>query len=149
MAGKPDNAGGPLPGLLYTRESVYAGGLAMFEWDARRSGRPGDKYMARLMETGQCRRPSSIWLGSPTMREAHWMDLHTHGCRSMPKSFWSVNGKPDRAGGPIIITRYDSWKPVHAGGHIVYNREARQCRRPIGWIYIQMEAGPCRRPLGV
>ena len=52
-----------------------------------------------------------------------------------------VNGKPDRAGGPV-----KKWKPVHAGGHIVYNREARQCGRPTGWIYIHMETGLCRRP---
>ena len=53
------------------------------------------------------------------------MDLHTNGSRSMPEAFWGVNGKPDAAGGPVINARHDSWKPVHAGGHIVYIRESR------------------------
>ena len=43
----------------------------------------------------------------------------------MPESFWGVNGKPDAAGGPMRMTWYNSWKPVHAGGHIVYIRETR------------------------
>ena len=59
------------------------------------------------------------------MQEAHWMDLYTNGSLSMPEAFWGVNGKPDAAGGPMRMTWYNSWKPVHAGGHIVYIRETR------------------------
>ena len=57
-----------------------------------------------------------------------------------------VYGKPDKAGGPVINTLWDTWKPVHAGGHIVYNWEARQRGRPTRRIYIHVEAGLCRRP---
>ena len=71
-------------------------------WEARQSGRPGDKYTVRCLEAGPCRRPYSIHLGSPTMREAHYQDLYLHGRRSVPEALLCVNGKPDRAGGPVI-----------------------------------------------
>ena len=102
---KPDNAGGPLPGSIYTWKPVCAGGLIVCIWEARQSGRPGDKYTVRCLEAGPCRRPYSIHLGSPTMREAHYQDLYLHGSRSMPEALLYVNGKPDRAGGPVINTR--------------------------------------------
>ena len=73
-------------------------------WEARQSGRPGDKYTVRHMEGGPCRRPYSIHLGSPTMREAHYQDLYTHGRRSVPEALLCVYGKPDRAGGPVTNT---------------------------------------------
>ena len=46
----------------------------------------------------------------------------------------------------MIRTKEATWKPVRAGGHIVYNWEARICGRPTGWIYIHMETDLCRRP---
>ena len=47
---KPDNAGGPLSGSTYTWKPVCAGGLIVCIWEARQSGRPGDKYKVRYME---------------------------------------------------------------------------------------------------
>ena len=122
MGGKPDYAGGPLDGSTHTWMLVYAEILLECKWEARHSGRPDIIYTLRFMEAGPRRRPHSIQPGSPTMQEAHWMDLHTNGSRSMPEAFWGVNGKPDAAGGPVINTLHDSWKPVHAGGHIVHIR---------------------------
>ena len=58
--------------------------------------------------------------GSPTKREAR-RDIH---CK--------IHGRP-----------------VHAGGHIVYNWEARQCGRPTTRIYIDMKGGLGGRPYGV
>ena len=100
--GKPDNAGGPLERFTYTWKPVYVGGLIVSIREARQSGRPGDKYTVRYMEDGPCRRPHCIQLGSPTMREAHYQDLHTHGSRSMPEAIWCTSGKPGKAGGPVI-----------------------------------------------
>ena len=102
--GKPDDAGGPPLGSIYTWKPVYAGGLTVCIWEARQSGRPGDKYTVRYMEAGPCRRPYSIHLGSPTMREAHYQDLYTHGSRCVPEALLCVYGKPDKAGGPVINT---------------------------------------------
>ena len=47
---EPDNAGGPLDGCTYTWKPVHAGGLSVCIWEARQSGRPGDKYNVRYME---------------------------------------------------------------------------------------------------
>ena len=69
--GKPDDAGGPPQGSTYTWKPVYAGCHSVCIWEARQSGRPGDKYTVRYMEAGPCRRPYCVQLGSPTMREAH------------------------------------------------------------------------------
>ena len=69
--GKPGNAGGPLEGSTYTRKPVYAGGLSVTIREARRSGRPGDKYTVKCMEAGPGRKPYCIQLGSPALREAH------------------------------------------------------------------------------
>ena len=49
----------------------------------------------------------------------------------------------------MIITCYDTWKPVYAGGHSVNYWEARQCGRPMSSIYVHVEAGLSRRPCGV
>ena len=68
--GKPDGAGGPLPGSAKTWKPDYAGGRMVCTWEARQSGRPGDKNTIRHTEAGLCRRPYCIQLGSPTMREA-------------------------------------------------------------------------------
>ena len=92
--------------------------------EARQSGRPGDKYRERYMEAGPCRRTHCIHLGSPETREAHYQDLHRHQRRSRPEASLCVYGKPDRAGGPVINRLQNSWKPVHAGGHIVCKWEA-------------------------
>ena len=67
--------------------------------EARLSGRPGDKNMLGHTEAGLCRRPCCKQLGSPTMREAHYQDLHTRGSRFMPEALRCVHGKPNRAGG--------------------------------------------------
>ena len=74
------------------------------------------------------------------------MDIHTNGNRSMPEALLCVYGKPDRAGGQVINTGKDTWRPVHAGGHIVYNWEARQRGRPTTRIYIDIKGGLGRRP---
>ena len=71
ITGRPGNARGPLEGSTYTRKPVYAGGLSVTRREARRSGRPGDKYTVKSMEAGPGRRPYCIQLGSRTMREAH------------------------------------------------------------------------------
>ena len=47
---------------------------------------------------------------------------------------------------PARCSAPQSTSPVHAGGPIVNNWEARQCGRPTTSIYIHMEAGLCRRP---
>ena len=67
------------------------------------------------MEAGLCRRPYCSHLGSPTLREAHRMDLHTYGSRSMPEASLSEQGKPDNAGGPVINTLSYTWNLVYAG----------------------------------
>ena len=70
--------------------------------EARQRGRPGDKCTVIYMEAGLCRRPHCRHLGSPTLREAHCMDLHIYGSRSKPEASLCVQGKPDNAGGPVI-----------------------------------------------
>ena len=96
--GKPDAAGGPLQGCTYTGKPVYVGSLVVCIREARQSGRPGDKCNIVYMEAGLCRRPYCKHLGSPTLREAHYKDLHTHGSWSMPEALLCVKGKPDKAG---------------------------------------------------
>ena len=64
----------------------------------------------------------------------------------MPEALLCVQGKPDKAGGPVIDTMQDTWRLAQAGGHIVCNWEARQCGRPTRRIHIHTEAGLCRRP---
>ena len=81
----------------------FAGGLIVCVREAQQGGRPCDQYTVRYMEAGPCRRPCCIHLGSPTLREAHCKDPHTHGSRSMPEALLCVEGKPDTAGGPTII----------------------------------------------
>ena len=46
----------------------------------------------------------------------------------------------------MIKIQEDPRKPVHAGGHIVYTREARHRGRPNVKIYMNMEGGLGRRP---
>ena len=84
--GKPDIAGGPLQESAYTWKPVSAGGLIVCIREAREIGRPGGEYTVRYMEAGLCRRPYCIHLGSPTLRGAHYKDLHFHGSRSMPEA---------------------------------------------------------------
>ena len=96
--GKPGKAGGPLQGCTYTRKPVYAGGLVVCIREARQGGRPGDKCNIVYMEAGLCRRPYCKHLGSPTLRDAHYKDLHTYGSWSMPEALLCVKGKPDKAG---------------------------------------------------
>ena len=103
--------------MVYTRE-------------ARQSGRPDDKDTATLMEAGQCRRPYGRRPGSLAMQEAHVKNLDAYGSRSTPEASWRAQGKPDKAGGPVISATYKTWKPVHAGDHIIAIREARQNGRP-------------------
>ena len=69
--GKPGNAGGLLERFTYTWKPVYAGGLSVTRREARRSGKPGDKYTVKYMEAGPGRRPYCVQPGSPTLREAH------------------------------------------------------------------------------
>ena len=59
----------------------------------------------------------------------------------MPEALFCEQGKSDKAAGPMINILQDTWKPVYAGSHLVYNQEARQRRRPVTWIYICMEVG--------
>ena len=65
-------------------------------------------------------------LGSPTLREAQYRDLHSHGSRSMPEVSLCVQGKPDKAGGPVMRTRRYSSKPVYAGSPVVCLRKTQQ-----------------------
>ena len=146
IIGKPDHAGCPLQGSTYMWKPVYAGGLIVCVREARRSERPGVKYTVSYMEACPCWRPHWIQLGNQTMRGATCNDLHTYGSRSMPGAISCVQGKPDRAGGPVINTLYDTWKLVHVGGHIVCNWEARHYGWPTRRIYINVDAGQCRRP---
>ena len=69
-------------------------------WEARQSGRPVDNYTIIYLDAGLCRRPYCIQLGSPTLREAHYQDLHMHGSRSMPEALLCVKGKPEKSGRP-------------------------------------------------
>ena len=70
LTGDPDSAGGALHGYKYTWEPVSAGSLTMYDTEARHSGRPVLKYLAKYTEAGLCRRPYSRGLGRPSMREA-------------------------------------------------------------------------------
>ena len=78
--------------------------LLYVEGKPDKAGGPCGTYTVRYMEASPCRRPYCIQLGSPTMREAHYKDLHTHGSRSMPEALLWVEGKPDEAGDPVIDT---------------------------------------------
>ena len=46
----------------------------------------------------------------------------------------------------MINTLEDTGKPVHAGGHIVYDWEARQYGRPTTGLDRDVEASLCPRP---
>ena len=70
--GKPDDAGGPPLGSIYTWKPVYAGGHIVCTREARQSGRPGDKIHSKI-----------------------------HGRRCMPEAMWYTTGRPDNAGGPL------------------------------------------------
>ena len=140
--GKPDNAGGPPEGRTETRKPIHAEGLTLCFWEVRPRGRPNDNCNVRYMEADLCRRPYRIHLGSPTMREAHWKDLQRQGSRSMPKALYYVYGKPDHAGGPMIIVIWGTWKPIYAEDHIVYTWEARRWGRPTRRMYRDKEADP-------
>ena len=75
----------------------------VYNWDARQCGRPTRKIYIHV-EAGLCRRPYSGHLGSPAQREDHFKDLHLHGSRPMPEASLCVQGKPDKAGGPVMNT---------------------------------------------
>ena len=63
-------------------------------WEARQSGRPSDKSTLKYTEARLSGRPYCIHLGSPTMREAHDQDLHTHGRRPRPEALLCLMGSP-------------------------------------------------------
>ena len=71
-SGKPDRAGGPLLGSADTCLAAMTGGLVIFKWEARQSGRPGAKIHGKV-----------------------------HGGRTMPEAVESRVGKPVYAGGPL------------------------------------------------
>ena len=98
--------------------------------EARQGGRPGHEYTVTYMEAGLCRRPYSRHQGSPALREAYCKDQHVHGSRSMPEASVCVQGKPDKARGLFMNMRQHTWKPFHAGGHIVDVWDARRSGRP-------------------
>ena len=50
-------------------------------------------------------------------------------------------GEARQSGRPGDTYIEDTWKPVHAGGHIAYNLEARQCGRPTTRMYTGRQAG--------
>ena len=54
--------------------------------------------------------------GSPTLREAHYKDLHIHGSRSAPEASLCVQGKPE--------------KGRHGDKYTVMYMETGLCRRP-------------------
>ena len=88
--GKPDTVGGPLQGSTCARKPVYVEGLIIGLRGVRQSGRPYAQYTVIHMDAGLCRRPYCIQLGSPTLREARYQDLHIHGSRSMPEALLRV-----------------------------------------------------------
>ena len=63
------------------------------------AGRPGLAATVRHMEAGLCWSRFYIKAGSPTMREAHYYDLHRHGSWIMPVAVCCVHGKPERGRG--------------------------------------------------
>ena len=105
ITGKPGNAGSPVPPFSNTWKPVYAAGLMVCTWEATQSGRPRDKSTLRYPEARLCGRPVCIHLGSPTMWEARYQDLRSHGRQSRPEAVPCVYGKPDRAGGPATKAR--------------------------------------------
>ena len=88
--GKPDTAGRSIQECTYTLKSVHAGGLILYIRKPRRSGRLGVERTEIYMETVLSQRPYGIPLGSPTLREALYKDLHMHGSRSMPEALLCV-----------------------------------------------------------
>ena len=80
--------------------------------EARQSGRPGDKYSVTYMEAGPRRRPHCIQLGSPTMREDHYKDVHrqagrragTHAGRQEP-GMWECRQARRQAGNNMHETK--------------------------------------------
>ena len=66
------------------------------------AGGPVVKYKLRYIEGDLSRRPYCVQQGSPTVWEAQYQNLHTHGSQSMPEALWCVYEKPYRAGVPAI-----------------------------------------------
>ena len=84
-----------------TRRPVLAGGQVVYNWEARRCGRPIRRINID-MEGGQGRRPHCVYKGSPTEREARCLKhIRMHGGRSMPEAVLYTTGKPGNAGGPL------------------------------------------------
>ena len=50
-----------------------------------------------------------------------------------------VQGKPDRAGGPMADTPEDTRKPVDAGGHIVHDSKAQRSGGPAGASAVDLD----------
>ena len=53
------------------------------------------------------------------------MDLHIHGNRAYARVLLGCKWEARRSGRPDEKSWENSWKPVHAGGHIVHIRETR------------------------
>ena len=100
--GRPDNAGGPRQDQRRHGRRYRPKALSCVYGKPDTAGGPAIKYTLRYTEAGLCRSPYSSYMGSPTPREAHDLDLRRHGSRSRPEALWFVYGKPDRAGGPGI-----------------------------------------------
>ena len=73
------------------------------------------------------------------------MDVHMDGGlrRRLDRR---LKGKPEKVGGLVTKVLWDTRKAVHAGGHVVYNWEARPCGTPTTRIDVHLEAGLRRRP---
>ena len=99
-------------------------------------------YLAAVKRSLLLEFSGRMYLHAATRQRSNGSD----GSRSVPEALLCAYGKPDRAGGPVTNTSCDVWKPVHAGGHVVYTWEAQQCGRPTTRVYIHMEAGLGRRP---
>ena len=135
ISAKPDNAGGvpsrsiPTWQLVYaggpagsisTWKTVYAGGLIVYEWEAptQREVRlyiPRRRHGAWSMLGAAFRIPSK-----PDDAGGDHQHLRLRVSRSVQETSLCVNGKSRHSGKARGHDWLGTWRPVHAGCHIVY-----------------------------
>ena len=86
--------------FLHRRGSRSTPEASLGTWEVRQSGRPVVERRRNYVETGRCRRPPCIHLGSPATREAQEKVRLIRGCRSIPEPFSCISGRSATAGGP-------------------------------------------------
>ena len=121
ITGKPDDAGGPLQDIHTLGSRRRPEALMCVYGEARHSGRPCDTIHRKIVGGRSMPEAELYTTGKPDDAGGPLEDLHTLGSRRMAEALMCVYGKPDRAGGPSRNRLQNTWRPGHAGGHLVYN----------------------------